>query len=471
MINPESIAFFGASNNFSSMGTSQLASILKLGFSGRIYPIHPKETHVLGLTAFQKVQDLPEAPDLAVLVLPTRIVPEIMEQCGKKGIQNAIVVSGGFREVGGKGIQLEKTIIHIANRYGMRFLGPNCLGIANPHHKLNTTFLPYQGDPGFVGMASQSGSFITQMFDYLSRMQMGFSTAISVGNEANIDIVDCMEYLAACPHTKVICLYIEAIRQGRKFIDAAKSIVPHKPIVAYYVGGSESGKRASMSHTGALSGPDSLYDGVFRQSNVLRAESIQEMFDICSILGSAPLPDGNRVVIQTHSGGPGAVAADACNRLGLKIPLMPLSLQDKLSALIPHTGSISNPLDITFSKDHMDYFFKIPGHLLEGDIYDILLIYLLLPTHLFRQALTGFGIPPDQIDNETAKIMDSICDRIKNLSVTHQKPVVGYTFHSDSEPIVKGMRERNMPVLSCPHRAARAVAALVQYAAWRRAEQ
>jgi acyl-CoA synthetase (NDP forming) len=142
MINPESIAFFGASNNFSSMGTSQLASILKLGFSGRIYPIHPKETRVLGLTAFQNVQDLPEAPDLAVLVLPTRIVPEIMEQCGKKGIQNAIVVSGGFREVGGEGLQLEQTIIHIANRYGMRFLGPNCLGIANPHHKLNTTFLP-----------------------------------------------------------------------------------------------------------------------------------------------------------------------------------------------------------------------------------------------------------------------------------------------------------------------------------------
>jgi acyl-CoA synthetase (NDP forming) len=469
MINPKSIAFFGASNSFSSMGTNQLTSILKLGFSGNIYPVHPKETRVLGLKAFQSVQDIPEVPDLAVLVLPTRIVPDIMERCAKKGIKSAIVVSGGFREVGGKGPLLEQAIVDIADRHGMRFLGPNCLGIANPHHNLNTTFLPYIGKPGFIGMASQSGSFITQMFDYLSRIHMGFSTAISVGNEANIDIVDCMEYLAGCPHTKVICLYIEAIRKGRKFIDAAKAIVPHKPIVAYYVGGSESGKRASMSHTGALSGPDKLYDGVFRQSRVLRAGSIQEMFDICSILGSASLPSGNRVAIQTHSGGPGATAADACNRLGLEIPVVPESLRDKLSEFIPHTGSVSNPLDITFSKDQMAYFNKIPGHLLEGDVYDILLIYLLLPKHLFRQALTEFGVPEDRVDDDTAKLIGSIGDMIQDLAVTYKKPVVGFTFHANNELIVKELRNRNIPVLFCPHRAARAISALVQYAAWCRA--
>jgi acyl-CoA synthetase (NDP forming) len=471
MINPKSITFFGASNSFSSMGTNQLASILKLGFSGNIYPIHPKEIHVLGLKAFQRVQDLPEVPDLAVLVLPTRIVPEIIEQCATIGIKYAIIVSGGFREKGGKGIQLEQALVDIANRYGMRFLGPNCLGIANPHHNLNTTFLPYTGKPGFIGMASQSGSFITQMFDYLSRIRMGFSTAISVGNEANIDIVDCMEYLAGCPHTKVICLYIEAIRKGRRFIGAAKAIVPYKPIVAYYVGGSESGKRASMSHTGALSGPDNLYDGIFRQSRVLRAESIQEMFDVCSILGTAPLPGGNRVAIQTHSGGPGATAADACNRLGLDIPMLPDNLRNSLSEFIPHTGSISNPLDITFAKDHMDYFEKIPGHLLEGDVFDILLIYLLLPKQMFRQALKNFGIPEDQMDDETAKLIKRIGDMIKALSVTYNKPVVGFTFHSDRELIVKELRNRNIPVLFCPHRAARAISALVQYAAWRRAAQ
>ena len=468
MINPKSVVFFGASNSFSSMGTNQLSSMLTLGFSGNIYPIHPKETHVLGLQAYQSVQDLPEVPDLAVLVLPTRIVPEIMEQCAKKGIKYAIVTSGGFREVGGKGIRLEQAIVDIANRYGMRFLGPNCLGIANPHRNLNTTFLPYAGRPGVIGMASQSGSFITQMFDYLSRIRMGFSTAISVGNEANVDVIDCMEYLAGCPHTKVICLYIEAIRQGRRFIETARTIVPHKPIVAYYVGGSETGKRASMSHTGALSGPDNLYDGVLRQSRILRAESIQEMFDICSILASAPLPRGNRVVIQTHSGGPGATAADACSRNGLDIPMLPERLQDKISGFIPHTGSIGNPLDITFSKDHMDYFNKIPGYLLEGDPFDILLIYLLLPKQLFRQALADFGVTKDRLDHEAAKLIKGISHMIQALSVTHGKPVGGFTFHADNERVVKELRDRKIPVLFGPHRAARAISALVQYAAWRR---
>ena len=464
MINPKSIAFFGASNRFSSMGTNQLSSLLQLGFSGPIYPVHPQETSVLGLNAYPSVQDLPETPDLAVLVLPTRIVPDVLAQCGKKGIPNAIIVSGGFREVGRQGIESEQVIRRIAQRYGMRFLGPNCLGIANPHHKFNTTFLPYRGQPGFIGMASQSGSFITQMFDYLSRKMLGFSTAISVGNEADVDIVDCMEYLAVCPHTKVICLYIETIRRGRRFVDAARSISPHKPIVAYYVGGSESGKRASMSHTGALSGPDNLYDGVFRQSGVLRAGSIEELFDICAILGTAPLTAGNRVVIQTHSGGPGAAAADACNREGLKIPPMPQDLAQKLVEFIPHTGSLSNPLDITFSKDQMDYFYKIPCCLLEEGSFDLLLIYLLLPGHLFRQTLVSLGIPGDQIDVETKKIMDGICAMIEKLSLTYQKPVVGYSFHADNDQIVKGLRSRNIPVFPSPHRAARAIAALVRYA-------
>ena len=195
-------------------------------------------------------------------MLPTRLVPETLEACGKKGITQAIVVSGGFKEVGGEGIALEKKICAIADKYGIRFVGPNCIGVVNPHHRFNATYFPYQQAPGFIGMASQSGSFVTQMFDYLANSGLGYAAGISVGNEANVDLVDCLEYLGACPHTRVISLYIETIRRGRAFIDMARSIVPHKPIVAYYVGGSEGGKKATFSHTGALSGPDRLYDGV-----------------------------------------------------------------------------------------------------------------------------------------------------------------------------------------------------------------
>ena len=220
------------------------SSLKSLGFEGQIYPIHLKEKQVLGLKAYPSVLELPAVPDLAVMVLPTAVVPQVMEECGRQGIRHAIVVSGGFNEVGGAGVELEKKLNAIADRYGILFLGPNCLGVANPHHKFNVTFLPFNGRAGFIGLASQSGSFITQMFGYLNRLGLGFSTGISVGNEARVDIVDCMEYLAACPHTKVIALYIESIRRGREFIELARSIVPSKPIVAFYAGGSEADRKS-----------------------------------------------------------------------------------------------------------------------------------------------------------------------------------------------------------------------------------
>jgi len=468
IVNPGSIAFFGASNNFGSMGTNQLASLLSLGFEGNIYPVHPKETTVLGLKAYQNVADIPETPDLSVMILPTRIVLDTVTQCGEKGIKNAIIVSGGFREVGEKGHDLEQALIQTTHRYGMRFLGPNCLGVANPHHKFNTTFLPFQGQAGYLGMVSQSGSFITQMFDYLSRVGMGFSTAISVGNEADIDLVDGLKYLAACPHTKVISLYIETIRNPRNFIEVAGAVAPIKPIIAYYVGGSESGKQACLSHTGALSGPDRLYDGVFRQTGVIRARSIEEMFDMASVFGSVPAPQGDRVVIQTHSGGPGAVAADACDREGLKIPVMPDAVKKRLSTLVPHTGSIGNPVDITFSKDRLAYFSSIPGCLLDADHFDILLIYLLLPKHMFSRVMESMGVPENQIATETEKMITELADKIEELVHTYEKPVIGFSFHSHEAFFIKELRARNIPVMQSPHRAARAVAALCRYAKWRK---
>ena len=372
---PSSIAVFGVADNPRNLAKNIILNCQEMGFEGEIYPIHPKEEQVQDLAAYKSVLDLPKIPDLAVMVLPTPIVPQVLEECGQKGIKNVVIVSGGFKEAGQEGEILEKKLVNIANLYGMRFLGPNCIGVANPHHKYNITFLPFVGRPAFMGMASQSGSFITQMFDYLADLNLGFSTGISVGNEANIDIVDAMEYLAACPNTKVIALYIETIRRGRAFIETARSIVPHKPILALYVGGSESGKRASFSHTGALAGPDKLYEGIFRQSGVIRAHSITELFDFCWLLGNCPEPEGNNVVVQTHSGGPGASAADACDRAGLKLsPFSPETLE-KLEPFVPHTGSVSNPVDLTFTKNSLEYFDTIPKILLEEPHADMLLIY------------------------------------------------------------------------------------------------
>jgi acetyl-CoA synthetase (ADP-forming) len=406
---------------------------------------------------------LPEIPDLAIMVLPTRIVPRTLEECGEKGIKHAIVVSGGFKEVGGQGPDLEKKIIEIAERYGICFLGPNCIGVANPHHKLNTTFFQHEGPPGFIGLASQSGSLVTQMFNYLAGYGIGFSTAFSVGNEANVDIIDCMEYLGACPNTKVIGLYIEGIIRGRAFIKTARAIVPEKPIVALYVGGSEAGKRAGFSHTGAMAGADRLYDGMFCQSGIIRAQSVTELFDFCWALGSLPKPRGQRVVIQTHSGGPGVAAADSCGRAGLELPSLSEETIEKLGAFIPHTGSINNPVDLTFTKNPMDYFSVIPKALLEDDNTHILLMYLLMPAHTVKRALAQMGLPVEQIEEQNARLIDAQVESIARLSEAHDKPVVGYTFRSLKEHFIRELLERGVPVFPGPERAARAIKSLVRY--------
>jgi len=462
--NPKSVAFFGASNSVASMGTNLLLSLQAAGFEGPVYPVHYKEDRVLGLKAYRSVLDLPEVPDMAVVVLPTRIVNDALEACGRKGIRRAVIVSGGFKELGGEGIALERDLIEIVRRYDMRVLGPNCLGVANLHRHLNTTFLPYEGPAGFIGLASQSGSLVTQMFDYLAGLGLGFSTAFSVGNEADLDQVDAMEYLALCPHTRVIALYIEGVRRGRTFVEAARAIVPHKPVVALYVGGSETGRQAGFSHTGAMAGPDELYEGMFKQGGIIRARSVTELFDFCWVLGSLPLPKGRRVVIQTHSGGPGAAAADACGRAGLELPSLSNDTVQKLAPFIPHTGSVNNPVDLTFSKNPNDFYSSIPEILLQEERADTLLIYFLTPAPVVKRALQQMGLPPEQVAEQALGLIDGQCETISRLVRTTDKPVVGYTFRSLDDPSIRGLTRRGIPVFPGPERAARAIAALVRYA-------
>jgi acetyl-CoA synthetase (ADP-forming) len=462
--NPRSIALFGASSNILSMGTPILLSLKAMGFQGTIYPVHPEEESVQDLKAYRSVLDLPEAPDLALLILPARIVAQVLEECGEKGIKHAIVVSGGFKELGGEGATLETRLSQIANKYGMRFLGPNCIGVTNSHRKLNTTILQYLGNPGFIGMASQSGSFITQMFHYLANLGLGFSTAFSVGNEANVDIVDCLEYLWACPNTRVIALYIEGIKRGKAFVEAARAIATRKPIVALYVGGSEAGRRAGLSHTGALAGPDPLYEAMFRQSGIIRAQSITELFDFCWVLGTLPLPKGKGVVIQTHSGGPGAEAADFCGRAGLELPALSSETISKIAPFMPKTSSIHNPVDLTFTKNLLDYFSSIPSLLLEEKKAHMLLIYLLMPQQAVKRALEHLGIPKDQVAEKSNQLLDAQNQSIASLCETYKKPLVGYTYRSIQDHFIWGFIERGVPVFPSAERAVRALAALVRYA-------
>lgn len=461
--NPRNIAFFGASNNFSSMGSNILQSIIDFGFKGDIYPVHPKEETVQGYKAYKDVMMLPTVPDLAVFVLPTRLICDVMEACGKKGIKHAVVVTAGFREVGGEGIALEAKLKSIAQKYGIIFVGPNCLGVVNTYKKLNTTFLKMEGNPGFIGLASQSGSLVTQMFNYLAQHGVGFSTAFSIGNGAVIDLVDCLEYLGACPDTKVIAMYVEGIDRGREFVEAARRISIRKPIVAYYVGGSETGKKATFSHTGTMAGPDKLYDGIFRQSGVVRAHSITDLFDYARALGGLPMPEGNRVAIQTHSGGPGAAAADACGRAELDLPKFPDETIKALSEFVPHTGSINNPVDITYSKNQTDFFIGIPKALLSSDVVDMLLVYYLIPDSMLKTTLVRFGISEEDAENGKLDVLNDYVALMANMLKKYNKPIAGFTFRNLNETFPRALMANGIPVFASPERAVRALKALVTY--------
>ncbi len=464
IVNPTSIAFFGASNAFMRMGSIMLSSLQALGYEGKIFPVHPTEKVVRGLPAYPSILDVPEVPDLAILVLPTEIVCQTLDDCGKKGIRSAIVVSGGFRESGPEGAALQRELEAIARRHGIRFLGPNCLGVANLHFKLNPTPIKADCRPGFVGLASQSGSFITQMFNYLHRHGMGFSTALSVGNEASIDIVDCLEYLGACPNTKVITLYIEGINRGDKFVKIAKAITPHKPIVALYVGGSEAGKQAGLSHTGSLSGPNEIYDGIFKQCGIIRAQTLTELFDYALALGTLPRPGGNRVVVQTHSGGPGATAADSCGRSGLTLPRLSPETVEKLKPMIPKTASTANPVDMTFSKNPSEDYFNIPDALLQDQQTDMLLAYFVSPGLFLERILGEMGVSEEAIGAEADKLINDYAQKFVSLTRLHSdKPIVGFTYRSLQEKMVLTLLDEGVPVYQDPERAARSLAAVRDY--------
>jgi len=461
--NPKSIAFFGASNNIASMGSNLLASVLALGYGGAIYPVHPKETEVQGLKAYGSVSDLPVVPDLAVFVIPTALAVPTLDECGRKGIKSAIIVTAGFKEVGKEGAAREMELLEVANRYGIRFLGPNCIGVINTHHKLNTTFMGHEGSPGFIGMASQSGSFITQMFSYLDRLGLNFSTGFSVGNEATIDIVDCLEYLGACPNTKVITLYIEGIRRGRAFMEKARQIVRKKPIVAYYAAGSETGKKAGKSHTGAMAGPDPIYQAMFRQCGIISASSVTELFDMAWLLGTFSPPSEDGIVIQTHSGGPGTEAADACGRLGLTLPSLSAETRKGLGELVPHTASMNNPVDITYSKDPMHYFNEIPAVLLKDPCCRCFLIYFHMPFQVISRAFRKMGWTEDMIATRGRELLMGQSNIAAGLSERYKKPVVGYTYRGMDDPFIKNAVKMGMPVFPGPQRAARAIKALFEY--------
>ena len=463
IMHPRSVVVAGASSTLTKMGSIQALNLLHGGFPGEIVFLHPKDREVLGRPAYSSPEELPFLPDVALLITPTRVTPGVLDGLGRRGVRRAVIVTAGFREMGDSGALLEQELLAAARRHGLRFVGPNCIGVFNAHLGLNMTVCPYRDRPGRLGLISQSGTYVAQTMPWLQDRGVHYSQAISVGNSTDLDAVDCLDYLGDDPETFAVAMYIEALRRGREFLDVARRVAAKKPIVALYVGGSASGARSGLSHTGSLGGPDALYEGIFEQAGVIRAATVEELFGWGQALAHAPAPKGNRVAILTHSGGPATSMADACERGGLVLPEFSPALQEKIRPFLEATGSAKNPVDLTFSMEHENFIHRIPEILFASDEVDGILLHGVMDTAFTSMLYPMFADHVALSRDEFVKASEFDLQPLLDLIASADKPLVSSNFMREDHA-AQFFLAHDIPLAPYPEAAVRTMAALVRSA-------
>jgi acetyltransferase len=342
---PRSVAVVGATEREGSVGRTVLWNLISHPFGGTVYPVNPKRHQVLGIRAYERLSALPEPVDLAIIAIPAAGVPAVIQECVEAGVKGAIVLSAGFKEIGPEGLALEKTIQQAA-RGKLRLIGPNCLGIQNPHTGLNATFAAQMARPGNVGFISQSGALCTSILDWSLRENVGFSAFISLGSMLDVGWGDLIDYLGEDPHTHSIVLYMESIGDARSFLSAAREVALSKPIIVIKAGRTQAAAQAAASHTGSLTGSDAVLDAAFRRCGVLRVDRIEDLFDMAEVLAKQPRPQGPHLTILTNAGGPGVLATDALIRAGGSLAQLSPQTLEQLNQILPPHWSHGNPIDI-----------------------------------------------------------------------------------------------------------------------------
>ncbi|TFF88199.1 MAG: CoA-binding protein [Promethearchaeota archaeon] len=434
LLNPKSIAFYGANNSLgTTMGSMQLINLIISGFKGKIFPIHLKLDSVLGYKAYKSITDVPEVPDLVIIVLPPKVVPEVLRECGEKGVKYAVLISGGFRELtGGKDNNLTEEITEIAEEFGIRFIGPNCFGFYNawryPENNgkvFNMMIFQEQKQRGKFSVVSQSGTMTSHLFFDPEHLDLGIGKTISVGNEANVDLVDFMEYFKEDEETDIIGLYIEEVKRGQEFINLARAISPQKPIIAIYAGGSKAGNRAISSHTGSMAGDKKIFDAMVKETGIILTDYVEEFLDIASILSNLKgnYPKGKRLGIITNSGGPGAMIADNAERKGLLVPEFSEELKEKIHKLLPHTASGKNPIDITFDTNLFNFYVKFPKLLMKSGEIDFIIMYGAIGFQdLFNKAISYEKIAPYiEVREDMLKFTETLDDVLISPTIENSK--------------------------------------------------
>lgn len=475
-INPQSIAIYGANNQGMGIGSIQLMNLIRYGFKGEIYPIHLKLKTIMGLKAYETISDVPVVPELVIIALPAKIVPQIFQECGEKGVKHIVLVSAGFREIAEKGSKnLSAQIKQIASQYNIRFMGPNCLGVYNgwiyPDDEQNVFNMNiWEKIPrGKFSIISQSGTLSSHIWFDPENLDLGLGKSFSVGNEADINMIDILEYLKDDPQTGVIGLYIEEIKEGRKFIELAKKITPHKPIIGIYVGGSQASNRALASHTGSMAGNSRIYDAVFRETGIIKTELVEEFLDLARFSINGIFPKGNRLGILTNSGGPGVMIAHNAEKNGLVVPKFSESLQNQLQKLVIPTASTKNPLDATFDLEPYKYYVKIPQILLESGEIDILIIYGVfglqdvLKGYLENENIKSSAEFKDMVNKQNPPLEDILIPPILNLSKETSIPVIYINPENYNSPWSRKIRKKGAILFKLWDRPTRCLGKLYMY--------
>jgi acetyltransferase len=442
---PRSIAVIGAAREPGKLGYDVLRNLLQHGYTGRVYPINPKAGEILGLKAFPTVLDVPEHVDLAVIVVPSRFVLGVVEQCGKKGVGGVVIISAGFKEAGLEGVKLERQLVATAREYGLRIVGPNCLGIIDTVQPMNVSFAAGMPPRGGIAFMSQSGALCTAILDWALANGIGFSRFVSLGNKADVDEVDLMEAWDGDPNSKVIIAYMEGLRDGRRFMEVARHVTSRTPVIAVKSGNTEAGSRAVSSHTGSLAGSNRAYDAAFRQAGVLRAGSIQDLFDYAIGFAYQPVLQGKRIAVVTNAGGPAVMATDALESSGLRLAPLSTETIEHLQAHLPPAANSYNPIDVLGDALADRYALAIEAAFNDPHVDGLIVI-------LTPQVMTRI--------EETAREMG-------RLARLYDKPIVGCFM--GEEKVNAGVRiltAEGIPNYPFPERAAGALKAMYDYRLW-----
>lgn len=440
IFSPKSIAVIGASRSPMKIGYEILQNILVQGYTGKVYPINPETPMIMGLKTQPSVLAVKDDIDLAIIAVPAEFVPKVMTECAKKKVKGVIVISSGFGETGEKGKLLEEEVLQIARKGGMRLIGPNTLGYKDPIDNLDAAFVFGMPRPGEIALISQSGALCIGMIYYANGEHIGLSRVISVGNKADVDDADLIDYLDNDPSTKVIAMYIEGIKDGKKFLDSARRC--KKPIVAIKAGRTPAGSAAASTHTGSLSGSDAVYDSAFKQVHIQRAYDVIELFDFARALAYQPPTLSNKVGIISNGGGAGIMIADWCESIGLKVPNL---AKKTVEALLPHLPSITsarNPLDV--AGDARFHRYHATGSIMLSDPNVDALIMTCVHAGIAR---------PREYVGAVIKLVEEK----RNL----KKPIVAcWVGGPEVDEVVQELRVKNIPVYPSAMRAAKAVRSL-----------